>query len=135
SRMDESARALLHRREGRPGQDRELGFRAREPEWPHAPRLEPQLDEDRRHRHGHGPPRQEQSARRQRELGRARRRQEAVRRLLDRERAGGRAFAVTPIAISAITIDDPTAYTKPFTVRMNQRLLGGAELAEFICNE
>ena len=34
-----------------------------------------------------------------------------------------------------ITIDDPTAYTKPFTVRVNQRLFPDAELIEFICNE
>jgi hypothetical protein len=34
-----------------------------------------------------------------------------------------------------VTIDDPTAYTKPFTVRVNQRLFPDAELIEFICNE
>jgi hypothetical protein len=34
-----------------------------------------------------------------------------------------------------ITIEDPTAYTKPFTVRVNQRLFPDAELIEFICNE
>ena len=34
-----------------------------------------------------------------------------------------------------VTIDDPTAYTKPFTVRVNQRLFADAELIEFICNE
>ena len=34
-----------------------------------------------------------------------------------------------------ITIDDPTAYTRPFTVRVNQRLFPDAELIEFICNE
>jgi hypothetical protein len=34
-----------------------------------------------------------------------------------------------------ITIDDPTAYTKPFTFRVNQRLTVDDELIEFICNE
>ena len=37
--------------------------------------------------------------------------------------------------MSGITIDDPTAYTKLFTVRVNQRLFADAELIEFICNE
>jgi hypothetical protein len=34
-----------------------------------------------------------------------------------------------------ITIDDAKAYTKPFTVRVNQRLLVDQEMIEFICNE
>jgi len=34
-----------------------------------------------------------------------------------------------------VTIDDPKAYTKPFTVRFNQRLSPSDELIEFICNE
>jgi hypothetical protein len=34
-----------------------------------------------------------------------------------------------------VTIDDPKAYTKPFTVRFNQRVTPGQELIEFICNE
>jgi hypothetical protein len=34
-----------------------------------------------------------------------------------------------------ITIDDPKAYTKPFTVRVNQRLMPDQELIEFICAE
>jgi hypothetical protein len=34
-----------------------------------------------------------------------------------------------------ITIDDPKAYTRPFTVRVNQRLLVDQEMMEFICNE
>jgi hypothetical protein len=34
-----------------------------------------------------------------------------------------------------ITIDDPKAYTKPFTVRVNQRLSVDSEMIEFICNE
>jgi len=33
------------------------------------------------------------------------------------------------------TIDDPKAYTKPWTVRIDQRLLPDQELIEFICNE
>ena len=34
-----------------------------------------------------------------------------------------------------ITIDDPKAYTKPWTVRVNQRLSPDDQLIEFICNE
>jgi hypothetical protein len=34
-----------------------------------------------------------------------------------------------------ITIDDPKAYTKPFTVRVNQQILVDSEMIEFICNE
>ncbi|HET9358639.1 MAG TPA: hypothetical protein VFO58_02765 [Vicinamibacterales bacterium] len=34
-----------------------------------------------------------------------------------------------------VTIDDPKAYTKPFTVRVNHRLLVDQEMIEFICNE
>ena len=34
-----------------------------------------------------------------------------------------------------VTIDDPKAYTRPFTVRVNQRLLVDQEMIEFICNE
>ena len=34
-----------------------------------------------------------------------------------------------------MTIDDPKAYTKPWTVRVNQRLLVDTELIEFVCNE
>ena len=34
-----------------------------------------------------------------------------------------------------VTIDDPKAYTKPFTVRVNQRLMVDEELIEFICLE
>jgi hypothetical protein len=33
------------------------------------------------------------------------------------------------------TIDDPKAYTKPWTVRIDQRLLPDQELIEFVCNE
>jgi hypothetical protein len=33
------------------------------------------------------------------------------------------------------TVDDPKAYTKPWTVRIDQRLLPDQELIEFICNE
>jgi hypothetical protein len=35
----------------------------------------------------------------------------------------------------ALTITDPTYYTKPWTVTTNARLLLGTELFEFICNE
>ena len=34
-----------------------------------------------------------------------------------------------------VTIDDPTAYAHPFTVRVNQKLYPDAELIEFICDE
>jgi hypothetical protein len=34
-----------------------------------------------------------------------------------------------------ITIEDAKAYTKPFTVRVNQRLMADQEMIEFICNE
>jgi hypothetical protein len=34
-----------------------------------------------------------------------------------------------------ITIDDPKAYTRPFTVRVNHRLLVDQDMIEFICNE
>jgi hypothetical protein len=34
-----------------------------------------------------------------------------------------------------VTIDDKKAYTKPFTVRVNHRLLVDSEMIEFICNE
>jgi len=34
-----------------------------------------------------------------------------------------------------VTIDDPKAYTKPFTVRFTQSLMLDTELIEFICNE
>jgi hypothetical protein len=33
------------------------------------------------------------------------------------------------------TIDDPKAYTRPWTVRIDQRLLPDQELIEFVCNE
>jgi hypothetical protein len=33
------------------------------------------------------------------------------------------------------TVDDPKAYTKPWTVRIDQRFLPDMELIEFICNE
>jgi hypothetical protein len=34
-----------------------------------------------------------------------------------------------------VTVEDPKAYTKPFTVRVNQRILLNNELIEFVCNE
>jgi hypothetical protein len=34
-----------------------------------------------------------------------------------------------------VTIDDPKAYTRPWTVRVNQRLLPDADLIEFVCLE
>ena len=34
-----------------------------------------------------------------------------------------------------VTIDDPKAYTKPWTVTVYQRLMPDAELIEFVCNE
>jgi hypothetical protein len=35
----------------------------------------------------------------------------------------------------AITVDDPKAYTKPWTVRIDQRIAPDQEMIEFICNE
>lgn len=34
-----------------------------------------------------------------------------------------------------ITIEDPKAYTKPFTVRVNHRLMADTELMEFVCED
>jgi len=34
-----------------------------------------------------------------------------------------------------VTVDDPKAYTKPWTVRVDQRILPDEEMIEFICNE
>jgi hypothetical protein len=34
-----------------------------------------------------------------------------------------------------ITIEDPKAYTKPFTVRVNHRIMLNTDLIEFICHE
>jgi hypothetical protein len=34
-----------------------------------------------------------------------------------------------------VTIDDPKAYTRPFTVRVNHRLMVDQEMIEFVCNE
>jgi hypothetical protein len=34
-----------------------------------------------------------------------------------------------------ITIEDPKAYTKPFTVRVNQRIMPDTDLIEFVCHE
>ena len=34
-----------------------------------------------------------------------------------------------------ITVDDPNAYTKPWTVKVNQRILLDSEMIEFICGE
>ena len=34
-----------------------------------------------------------------------------------------------------VTIEDAKAYTKPFTVRVNQRIMVDQEMIEFVCNE
>jgi hypothetical protein len=34
-----------------------------------------------------------------------------------------------------VTVEDPKSYTKPFTVRVDQRYLADQELIEFVCNE
>jgi len=34
-----------------------------------------------------------------------------------------------------ITVEDPKSYTKPFTVRVNQRVMLDTDLIEFVCNE
>lgn len=34
-----------------------------------------------------------------------------------------------------VTLEDPKAYTKPFTIRINQRVMADEEPIEFVCNE
>ena len=34
-----------------------------------------------------------------------------------------------------VTLDDPKTFTKPVTVRVNQRIMVDQEMIEFICNE
>jgi hypothetical protein len=34
-----------------------------------------------------------------------------------------------------LTVDDPKAYTKPWTVRVDQRIMPDEEMIEFVCNE
>jgi hypothetical protein len=34
-----------------------------------------------------------------------------------------------------VTIDDPKVYTKPFTVKVQQKIMPDTQLIEFICNE
>ena len=34
-----------------------------------------------------------------------------------------------------ITVDDPKAYTKPWTVKVNHRIMLNTELIEFVCQE
>ena len=34
-----------------------------------------------------------------------------------------------------VTVDDPKAYTKPWTVKVSQRILPDTELIEFICED
>jgi len=34
-----------------------------------------------------------------------------------------------------VTVEDPKSYTKPFTVRVNQRLMPDTDLIEFVCAE
>jgi hypothetical protein len=34
-----------------------------------------------------------------------------------------------------LTLEDPKAYTKPFTVRINQQIAPDDEIIEFVCNE
>jgi hypothetical protein len=34
-----------------------------------------------------------------------------------------------------ITVDDPKAFTKPWAVKLNQRLMPDIELIEFVCQE
>ena len=34
-----------------------------------------------------------------------------------------------------ITVDDPKAYTKPFTVRVSHQILLDNDLIEFVCGE
>jgi len=48
------------------------------------------------------------------------------------ERFRRRSFGVLEVEV---TVDDPKAYTKPFTVRLDQRLMLDNEMIEFICAE
>jgi hypothetical protein len=34
-----------------------------------------------------------------------------------------------------VTVEDPKVYTKPFTVKVNHRIMPDTELIEFICTE
>jgi hypothetical protein len=34
-----------------------------------------------------------------------------------------------------VTIDDPSAYTKPYTVKVTQQIMLNTDLIEFICSE
>jgi hypothetical protein len=34
-----------------------------------------------------------------------------------------------------VTVDDPKAYTRPFTVKLNQQLMPDAEIIEMVCLE
>jgi hypothetical protein len=34
-----------------------------------------------------------------------------------------------------VTVDDPKAYTKPWTIMVNQRIMLDTDLIEFICGE
>jgi hypothetical protein len=34
-----------------------------------------------------------------------------------------------------VTVEDPSVYSKPFTVRVNQRIMPDTDLIEFICTE
>ncbi|HSR09424.1 MAG TPA: hypothetical protein VLM42_19985 [Bryobacteraceae bacterium] len=34
-----------------------------------------------------------------------------------------------------VTVDDPKAYTKPWTAKITQRIMLDTELIEFVCNE
>ena len=56
--------------------------------------------------------------------------------LSDASRATTRMRKIDDKTIEAqITIEDPKAYTKPFTVRVNQQIAPDDEIIEFICNE
>jgi hypothetical protein len=48
------------------------------------------------------------------------------------ERFRRKSFGVLEVEV---TVDDPKAYTKPFTVRLDQRLMLDNEMIEFICGE
>ena len=48
---------------------------------------------------------------------------------------GALAAAVLRADPDRFTIDDSKAYTKPFTVRVNHRLMPDTEMMEFVCEE
>ena len=47
----------------------------------------------------------------------------------------GLVYAFGSSTVIDVTVDDPKAYTRPWTVRLNQHIMVDNEMLEFICNE